>query len=105
MMGASIPWDRQPEMEAAFFARAVTALRDTPMADQARNPLFERQLREYSAHRTMRRLRLPTAEGVCGLMQEAGLQVLQKHDTSRARRLLVGLDVVDTSSIIIASRS
>lgn len=105
MTGASIPLDLQPEMAGAFYARAVAALKDTPMAAQAQTPEFEHKLRGYSECRTIRRLRLPTADGVCDLAEEAGLRVLQKHETARARRLLVGMDVVDTSSIIIASRS
>ena len=105
MTGASIPLDRQDGMAEAFYARAVAALKDTPMAAQAQTPEFEHKLRGYSACRTIRRLRLPTAEGICDLAQDAGLRVLQKHETARARRLLVGMDVVDTSSIIIASRS
>jgi hypothetical protein len=105
MTGASIPLDRQDEMAAAFYARAVAALKDTPMAVQAQTPEFDHKLRGYSEYRTIRRLRLPTAEGLCDFAQDAGLRVLQKHETARARRLLVGMDVVDTSSIIIASRS
>ena len=105
MTGASIPLERRPEMEAAFFARAVVALKDTPMADCARAPEFEQQLRGYAASRTRRRLNLPTADGICDLVREAGLRVLDRHATSRARRLLVGMDVVDTSAIVIASRS
>ena len=101
MTGASIPFERRPEMEAAFFERAVVALKDTPMADLARTPGFDQQLRSYTACRTMRRLTLPTVEDISELMQDAGLTVLHKHATSRARRLLVGMDVVDTSSIII----
>ena len=103
MTGASIPFDRKPEMEAAFFARAVAALKDTPMAELARTPGFEQQLRGYSAGRTLRRLTLPTTDDICDLLQDSGFRVLEKHATSRARRLLVGMDVVDTSSIIIAS--
>ncbi len=103
MTGASIPFDKRPEMEAAFFARAVAALKDTPMADLARTPAFEQQLGSYTAGRTLRRLMLPTTDDICELLQDAGLRVLQKHATSRARQLLVGMDVVDTSSIIIAS--
>jgi hypothetical protein len=105
MTGASVPVDRRPEMEAAFFARAVAALNDTPLAENAATPAFMEQLRAYTACRTRRRLMLPTADGVCELMHEAGLRVLEKHATARQRRLLVGMDVVDTSSIIIASRS
>ena len=40
---------------------------------------------------------------VCALVEAAGLSILDKHATERARRILVGMDVVDTSSIIIAS--
>lgn len=105
MTGAGIPLDRQNEMAGAFYARAVAALKDSPMAAQARMPEFEHKLRGYSECRTIRRLRLPTAEGICDFAQDAGLRVLQKHETARARRLLAGMDVVDTSSIIIASRS
>jgi hypothetical protein len=105
MTGSSIPLDRQPEMAGAFYARAVAALKDTPMAEHAQTPEFEHKLRRYSECRTSRRLSLPTAEGICDLARNAGLRVLQKHDTARARRLLLGLDVVDTSSIIVAGRS
>ena len=105
MTGASIPFERRPEMEAAFFERAVLALKDTPMAGLARTPGFDQQLRSYTACRTMRRLTLPTVEDISGLMQDAGLTVVHKHATSRARRLLVGMDVVDTSSIIIGKSS
>jgi hypothetical protein len=58
-----------------------------------------------TASRTRRRLGLPTVDGICDLVQEAGLGILHRHATSRARRLLVGMDIVDTSSIIIAGRS
>jgi hypothetical protein len=92
-------------MEAAFFERAVTALKETPMATHAQRPEFKQQLRGYSACRTGRRLGLPTVDGICDLVREAGLRVLHEQATSRARRLLVGMEVVDTSSIIIASRS
>ncbi len=105
MTGASIPLDLQPGMAEAFYRRAVAALKDTPMAAQAQTPEFEHKLRGYSECRTIRRLRLPTAEGICDFAQDAGLRVLQKHETARARRLLVGMEVVDTSSIVIASRS
>ena len=105
MTGASIPLDRQGEMAGAYYARAVAALKDTPMAAQAQTPEFEHKLRGYSECRTIRRLKLPTAEGICDLAEDAGLRVLQKHETERARRLLAGMDVVDTSSIIIARRS
>ena len=105
MTGASIPLDLQGKMAEAFYARAVAALRDTPMAAQARTPEFEHKLRGYSECRTIRRLRLPTAEGICNFARDAGLRVLQKRETARARRLLAGMDVVDTSSIIIATRS
>jgi hypothetical protein len=92
-------------MAGAYYARAVAALKDTPMAAQAQTPEFEHKLRGYSECRTIRRLKLPTAEGICGVAEDAGLRVLQKHETARARRLLAGMDVVDTSSIIIAIRS
>jgi len=92
-------------MADAFYMRATAALKDTPMAAQAQTPEFEYRLRGYSACRTIRRLRLPTAEGICALAEDAGLHVLQKHETARARHLLVGMDVVDTSSIIVAGRS
>ena len=105
MTGASIPLDRRAELEAAFFMRAVAALKDTPMAARARSAEFEQQLRGYAAARTRRRLGLPTADGICELVQQAGLDVLHNHATLRARRLLVGMDVVDTSSIVIARRS
>jgi hypothetical protein len=103
MTGAAISFDKRPEMEATFFARAVAALKDTPMADLARTPGFEQKLRSYTAGRTLRRLMMPTTDDICELLQDAGFRVLQRHATSRARRLLVGTDVVDTSSIIIAS--
>ena len=105
MTGASIPLDRQLDMEGAFYMRAVAALKDTPMAAQAQTPEFEHKLRGYSECRTIRQLRLPTVEGICDFARDTGLRVLQKHETARARRLLVGMEVVDTSSIIIASRS
>lgn len=105
MTGASVPLDLQLNMADAFYMRAVAALKDTPMAAQAQTPEFEHKLRGYSECRTIRRLRLPTAEGICDFAQDAGLRVLQKHETARARRLLVGMEVVDTSSIIIATRS
>lgn len=105
MTGARIPVDLQPGMAEAFYARAVAALKDTSIAAEAQTPEFEHKLRGYSACRTIRRLRLPTADGICDLAQDAGLRVLQKHETARARRLLVGMDVVDTSSIIIARPS
>jgi hypothetical protein len=103
MTGAALPFDKKPEMEMAFFARAVAALKDTPMADLARTPTFEQQLRGYAAGRTLRRLTLPTTDDICELLQDTGFGVLERHATARARRLLVGMDVVDTSSIIIAS--
>ena len=103
MTGTTTPLDKRSEMEAAYFARSATALEDTSMAELARTPGFERQLREYSACRTSRRLTLPTADKLHDLLQDAGLRVLHNHATSRARRLLAGMDVVDTSSIIVAS--
>ena len=102
MTGAAIPQERRSEMEAAYFARAVIALKDTPMASHASSPEFEAQLRGYAACRTERRLALPTTDDICELVQEAGLSILEKRATSRQRRLLVGMDVVDTSSIILA---
>ena len=56
MTGASLPFDKRPEMEAAYLAWAIAALNDTPMADVARTPGFEQQLRGYAACRTLRRL-------------------------------------------------
>jgi hypothetical protein len=103
MTGASIPFEKRPEMEAAFFTRAIAALKETPMADLARTPAFEQQLHSYTAGRTLRRLTLPTTDDICEFLHDSGLQVVDKHATSRARRLLVGMEVVDTSSIIIAS--
>ena len=105
MTGAGISSERRHEMEVGYFTRAVVALKDTPMATHARTPEFEQQLRGYATARTRRRLGLPTADGICDLMQDAGLEVLHNRATARARKLLVGMDVVDTSSIIIASRS
>ena len=104
MTGESIPMDRLPELTGAFYARAVAALKDTPMATQAETLEFDHKLRSYSECRTRRRLKLPTAEGICDLAQEAGLRVLQKHETARARRLLASMDVVDTSTIIVAGK-
>ena len=103
MTGASIPLERREEMEAAFFARAVAALNDTPIAAHVQTPEFEQKLRSYTASRTKRRLALPTVDGVCELVEAAGLSILDRHATERARKILVGMDVVDTSSIIIAS--
>lgn len=103
MTGTTTSLDNRSDMEAAYFARSAIALKDTPMAELARTPGFERRLREYSACRTSRRLTLPTAEKLRDLLQGAGLQVLHNHATSRARRLLAGMDVVDTSSIIVAN--
>jgi hypothetical protein len=105
MTGASIPFDRKPELEAAFLARAVAALENTMMAEYAATPRFAEQLRSYTACRMTRRLRLPTAEGVCDLMEQTGLQILDKHVTSRQRQLLADMEVIDTSTIIIAGRS
>jgi len=105
MTGASIPLDRREELEEAFFARAVAALKDTPIAAHAQTPDFQQKLRSYAASRTKRRLGLPTVDGVCDLAEAAGLSILHRHATARARKLLVGMEVVDTSSIIIAGRS
>lgn len=105
MTGASPPPDRRPEMEAAYIARATALLMDTPMAAYACAPEFEHKLRAYAACRTIRRLTLPTAELICKLAEDAGLRVLQMHQTARERRSHAGMDVVDTSSIIVASQS
>jgi SAM-dependent methyltransferase len=105
MTGVSPPSDRRPEMEAAYIARATELLKDTPMAAYASTPEFEHKLRAYAACRTVRRLTLPTPELIGDLAREAGLRVIQTHQTARARRILAGMDVLDTSSVIIASRS
>jgi SAM-dependent methyltransferase len=105
MTGASPPPEQRAEMEDAYIARAMALLKDTPMAMFSRTPEFEHKLRAYAGCRTIRRLTLPTAELLCELAQDAGLRILQKHQTARARRILAGMDVVDTSSIIVASRS
>jgi SAM-dependent methyltransferase len=104
MTGASPPADRRPEMEAAYVARATALLKDSPMAACACTPEFEQKLRAYAACRTIRRLNLPTAELICGLVRESGLSLLQTHQTARARRSHAGMDVVDTSSIIVAGK-
>ena len=104
MTGASPPADRRPEMEAAYIARAMALLTESPMAAYAGTPEFEQKLRAYAACRTIRRLSLPTAELICDLVRDAGLRVLQTHKTERARRSHAGMDVIDTSSIIIAGK-
>ena len=104
MTGASPPADRRPEMEAAYIARAMALLKDSPMAAYACKPEFEQKLRAYAACRTIRRLNLPTAELSCDLARDAGLRLLQMHQTQRERRSHAGMDVVDTSSIIVACR-
>ena len=90
--------------EAAYIARAMDLLKDSPMAASACTPEFEHKLRAYAACRTIRRLTLPTAELISDLARGAGLRLLQMHQTARARRIHAGMDVVDTSSIIIAGK-
>jgi hypothetical protein len=104
MTGASPPAERRPEMEAAYIARAMALLKDSPMAAYAGTPEFEQKLRVYASCRTIRRLSLPTAELICDLARDAGLRLLQMHQTARERRSHPGMDVVDTSSIIIAGK-
>jgi hypothetical protein len=104
MTGESPPPDRRAEMEAAYIARAMDLLKDSPMAASACTPEFEHKLRAYAACRTIRRLTLPTAELISDLARGAGLRLLQMHQTARARRIHAGMDVVDTSSIIIAGK-
>jgi hypothetical protein len=41
---------------------------------------------------------------ICDLARDAGLRLLQMHQTARERRSHAGMDVVDTSSIIIAGK-
>jgi hypothetical protein len=105
MTGASPPPDQRAAMEAAYIARSKTLLKDTPMAAFSRTPEFEHKLRAYATCRTIRRLTLPTAELLCDLAMDAGLRIVQTHQTARARRILLGMDVIDTSSIIVARRS
>ena len=104
MTGESPPADRRSEMEAAYIARAMALLKDSPMAAYAGTPEFEQKIRAYAACRTIRRLSLPTAALICDLARNAGLRLLQMHQTARARRSHAGMDVVDTSSIIIAGK-
>ena len=104
MTGASIPADRRPEMEAAYIARVMAHLKDSPMAAYACTPEFELKLRAYAACRTIRRLNLPTPDLICELLREAGLRVVQTHKTAREARRHAGMDVVDSSSIIVASK-
>lgn len=104
MTGESPPIDRRSEMEAAYIARAMALLNDSPMAAFAGTPEFEPKLRAYAASRTIRRLSLPTADLICDLARDAGLRILQTHQTARARRSHAGMDVVDTSSIIVAGK-
>ena len=74
------------------------------MAAYACTPEFELKLRAYAACRTIRRLNLPTPELICELVREAGLRVVQTHKTAREARRHAGMDVVDSSSIIVASK-
>ena len=104
MTGASPPADRRSEMEAAYIARALALLKESPMAAHASTPEFEQKLVAYAACRTIRRLNLPTTELICDLARDAGLRLLQTHQTARARRSHAGMDVVDTSSIIVAGK-
>jgi SAM-dependent methyltransferase len=105
MTGASPPPEQRADMEAAYVVQSMTHLKDTPMAAFSRTPEFEHKIRAYAACRTIRRLTLPGPELLCDLAQQAGFRILQKHQTARARRILAGMDVIDTSSIIVAHRS
>ena len=104
MTGASLPADRRPEMETAYIARVMGFLKDSSIAAYASTPEFEQKLRAYAACRTIRRLNLPTPEPICELLREAGLRVVQTHQTARAARRHAGMDVVDSSSIIVAGK-
>ena len=104
MTGAALPAERRPEVEAAYIARVMAHVKDSPAAVYACTPEFEQKLAVYAACRTIRRLSLPTPELICELVQDAGLRLLQTHKTERAVRRHAGMDVVDSSSIIVAGK-
>lgn len=106
MTGEPISHDQQPELAAAFVARAHEALARTALAHDAQTTEFQDLLQVYAADTTAMRLIWPAAEEVRALIGDAGLEVRNEDTITRDWSLFGRTDTgrrIDTSSIIVAA--
>jgi SAM-dependent methyltransferase len=107
MTGKPITHEDEPLLAAAFAARSREAWERMGLTSEDRSEL-EDLLQIYAADTTAMRLIWPSTDALHAHLQEAGLEIRSEHTITRDWSLFGRTDSacrIDTSSIIIATRS
>jgi hypothetical protein len=107
MTGPKVPFDRKRQLENAFRARTLNALRQSRLAAREQDPEFAGLLDDYAEACAMRRLNYPASNDLSDLLRRAALRIVSEHVTPRQWRFfeIDPLAEPDTSSIIVATRA
>jgi len=104
MTGTSVAGGYQQDAGSVFFDYSWRTLQDSPLADLAPSSEFEQMLQTYAANVGLRRLSLPTSKELRETLSAAGLRTLREATTPRKQRSVEGVTLLDSNSIVVASR-
>ena len=104
MTSTTIAGASPADLESVFFAYSLQSLRESALADIARNADFEPMLQRYARGWSLRRTGLRTHQSLCEALHAAGLRILTETTTARKPRFAGGHAIVDTNAIIVADR-
>ena len=105
MTGTKVAGDDRQELGSVFLTYSLRALQNSPLADLTQSPEFGKMLQSYAAGVSRRRMGLPTREKLRESLRSAGLLIISENTTPRRQRFVEGAAIVDSNSIIVASRS
>ena len=104
MTAAKIAGARDRELENVFLNYGLETLRNSPLAEETQGAEFERMMRGYAAAWGTRRLHKVTDEEQRALLAGAGFEVISETVVPRPRRSVAGATIVDTRTIVVATK-
>lgn len=105
MTGAQGSGEQLQTLGSVYFDYGLSAIRNSTLADLTEDPDFMQMLRIYAMQWGRRRMNLPTLEALHASLHGAGLRILSEHNLPRKHRVAGDANVVDSTSIIVASHA
>lgn len=102
--GTRVGGDRSAGLLSTFLGYSARLLKESPLADLTESPEFEKIWYAYAEGVTVRRLGLATSEETRELLRSAGFRVLSENGTARRQRYFEGAAIIDSGSVILATR-